>query len=360
MKDYFFMGGVTPQGFSTEIRNLANGSEYFTYILKGGPGTGKSSLMKKIAERFEETEDVTFYYCSSDPGSLDAVELHSSKILIVDGTPPHVFDAMYPGVYQKIINLGECWDEDSLRKNGEEIIRVTRLNKSLLSGVAYYNNALGIICSSTYNFADRILNRQMLEEEADSFCEKLFANRIKSRGKQNIRQLSVMTMNGYMTLTDTLDNYPEVFVLKDSLFAASDVYIDIVAKKALEYGCCVKLSPCLFFGQLVREHLLIDDIGTALVTSNPLTQIEEQMGTREDLSVFYDKEQLRLYDGIFKSNESIMKKIGETSRKTLAEAKRIHDELEKHYNSAMDFEALDQVYNGICEEISLRGTSNKI
>ena len=354
MREQFFMGGVTPDGFSTELKVLVSSSEYFTYILKGGPGTGKSTLMKKIADRFGDAEDVTLYYCSADPGSLDAVELHSSKTLIVDGTSPHVFEAMFPGVSQKVINLGAHWDENSLREHGDEIISVTRLNKSLLSGAAYYNNALGIICNSTYNFADRILNRQMLEEEVNSFCEKLFSHRIKSAGKQYIRQLSVMTMKGYMTLTDTLDNYPEVFVLNDSLFAASDVFIDIVAKKALEYGCHVKLSPCLLFGQLVSEHLLIEDTGTALVTSNPLTQLKEQRGTQKDLSVFYDKEQVRLYDSIFKSNESLMKKTVDTSREMLAEAKRVHDEMEKYYIDAMDHEALNRVYNGICEEIDLR------
>ena len=354
MREQFFMGGVTPEGFSTGLREYVNGSEYFTFILKGGPGTGKSVLMKKIAHRFQDAEDVTCYYCSSDPKSLDAIQLHSSKILIVDGTPPHAFDALFPGINQKIINLGDCWDENRLRKHGDEIISVTRLNKSLLSGAAYYNNALGIICNSTYEFANRILNRQMIEDEAEDLCEKLFAHRGKSRGKQDVRQLSVMTMNGYMTLTDTLGNYSDIFVLNDSLFAASDVFIDIVAKKALEYGCCVKLSPCLLFGQLVREHLLIEDTGTALVTSNPLTQLKEQRGTQKDLSVFYDKEQVRLYDSIFKSNESLMKKTVDTSREMLAEAKRVHDEMEKYYIDAMDHEALNRVYNGICEEIDLR------
>ena len=88
--------------------------------------------------------------------------------------------------------------------------------------------------------------------------------------------------------------------------------------------------------------------------SEDLTQLKEQRGTQKDLSVFYDKEQLLLYDEIFKSNESIMKKLEEASCGTLTKAKHIHDELEKYYISAMDLEALDRVYNGICEEIDLR------
>ena len=194
----------------------------------------------------------------------------------------------------------------------------------------------------------------MLEEEAEEFCEKLFAYRAKSRGKQDVRQLSVMTMNGYMTLTDTLDKYPDIFVLNDSLFAASDVFIDIVAKKALEYGCSIKVSPCLLFGKFVREHLLIDDISTALVTASPLTQLKIHGGTVMEFLDFYDKEQIRLYDSIFKSNESLMEKTGDTSREILAEAKCVHDEMEKYYIDAMDHEALDHISNSICEEISLK------
>ena len=67
---------------------------------------GKSTLMKKIAGQFEDTEDVTVFYCSSDPDSLDAVVLHSSKVVIVDGTARHVFDPKYPGIGETIINLG--------------------------------------------------------------------------------------------------------------------------------------------------------------------------------------------------------------------------------------------------------------
>ena len=49
-----------------------------------------------------------------------------------------------------------------------------------------------------------------------------------------------------------------------------------------------------------------------------------------------------------------MKKTVDTSREMLAEAKRVHDEMEKYYIDAMDHEALNRVYNGICEEIDLR------
>ena len=43
------------------------------FIIKGGPGTGKSTLMRKIEERYSNRFDTTIILCSSDPGSLDGV-----------------------------------------------------------------------------------------------------------------------------------------------------------------------------------------------------------------------------------------------------------------------------------------------
>lgn len=355
MRKKFFMGGVTPNGFSTELTEIVNSGEYFTYILKGGPGTGKSVLMKKVADIFGDTEDVTCYYCSSDPASLDAVQLHSSKTIIVDGTPPHVFEPKYPGVRQKVINLGQYWDEGNLGEHSEEIIRATRTNKLLLSGAAYYNNALGIICNSTYNVAEGFLNRQMLEDEAYRFCDKLYVHHKKNRGKQGIRQLSVMTKNGYMTLMDTIEQYSDMYVLNDRLFAASDVFINIVAEKALEYGFSVKVSPCLLFGNFVREHLLIDDIRTALVTSNPLTNIKNSRSADIDLSLFYVQEQMQPYEKLLKTNNRLIETIAGISQEMLEDAKCFHDEIEKYYIDAMDFTALDGVCDDICNDIHRRG-----
>ena len=44
------------------------------YLIKGGPGTGKSSLMRRVAGEAEKRGyGVEYYRCSSDPTSLDAI-----------------------------------------------------------------------------------------------------------------------------------------------------------------------------------------------------------------------------------------------------------------------------------------------
>ena len=49
------------------------------YIIKGGPGTGKSSFMRRVGQRaLGEGRGVEYYYCSSDTASLDGVVIDGS------------------------------------------------------------------------------------------------------------------------------------------------------------------------------------------------------------------------------------------------------------------------------------------
>ena len=50
----------------------------FLRVVKGGPGTGKSSFMRRIAEAAEAAGlGVEYIICSGDPDSLDAAFIHS-------------------------------------------------------------------------------------------------------------------------------------------------------------------------------------------------------------------------------------------------------------------------------------------
>lgn len=84
----FFLGANTSRGFCSFFDELQCNDNWQTYILKGGPGTGKSSGLKRIAKEVG-TAETEYIYCSSDPKSLDAVILHNKEVSIADGTSPH-------------------------------------------------------------------------------------------------------------------------------------------------------------------------------------------------------------------------------------------------------------------------------
>jgi hypothetical protein len=116
---HLFPGGNTSLGFFSYYDYILPQEEAaHIFILKGGPGTGKSTFMKKIAyEMTDRGYNVEFMHCSSDPNSLDGVVIPAARIAFIDGTSPHVVDPKNPGAVDEIIHLGDFWDENGVKEN---------------------------------------------------------------------------------------------------------------------------------------------------------------------------------------------------------------------------------------------------
>jgi len=106
-KDYFASAN-TGNGFVNCFDSI-DVEKGMQFILKGAPGCGKNTIMRKVASRYISMGgDIESFYCSSDPESLDGVRLIGSGISIVDGTAPHVIEAEFPGLTHKIVDLGKA------------------------------------------------------------------------------------------------------------------------------------------------------------------------------------------------------------------------------------------------------------
>lgn len=87
----YFLGANSPSGFySLYDQLIPPQSARAIYILKGGPGCGKSTLMRAVARQLEQAGAACEYIlCSGDPDSLDAVVAPQLGAALVDGTAPH-------------------------------------------------------------------------------------------------------------------------------------------------------------------------------------------------------------------------------------------------------------------------------
>jgi len=90
-KMQYFLGANSAQGFVSLYHELMDESRASAiYILKGGAGCGKSTLMKKVGEEMERQGfAVEYVLCSGDPDSLDGIVIPEKAVAIVDGTAPH-------------------------------------------------------------------------------------------------------------------------------------------------------------------------------------------------------------------------------------------------------------------------------
>ena len=69
----YFAASNSHKGFISYFNEIFRSSQIsHLYIIKGGPGTGKSRFIREIASDAEALGyDTEYYYCSSDQSSLD-------------------------------------------------------------------------------------------------------------------------------------------------------------------------------------------------------------------------------------------------------------------------------------------------
>lgn len=86
-----FFGAGTPDGAVDYIACLTADVPH-RYFLKGRPGTGKSTLLGKIAQAAQRAGwAVEVYHCSFDTNSLDMVVIRERGLCIFDSTAPHEY-----------------------------------------------------------------------------------------------------------------------------------------------------------------------------------------------------------------------------------------------------------------------------
>lgn len=84
-----FLGAATAFGAVDYIEDLTSDVEK-RYFVKGRPGTGKSTFLKKIInEASSRGFDVERYHCAFDPNSLDMLIIRGLKVAVFDSTAPH-------------------------------------------------------------------------------------------------------------------------------------------------------------------------------------------------------------------------------------------------------------------------------
>ncbi len=101
------------------------------YVLKGGAGCGKSTLMRRVAARLEEAgRDVEYILCSGDPGSLDGIRIPGKGAALMDGTAPHVVEPAFVGATGHYLDLGDGYDRAALFPQRAEIVRLAQAYKA--------------------------------------------------------------------------------------------------------------------------------------------------------------------------------------------------------------------------------------
>lgn len=353
MNEAYFLGSSGKNGFFSCFSQLAPKIEgQYTYIIKGGPGTGKSSLMKKIAAEMEKRDiECERIYCSSDPNSLDGVIFPSLRVSICDGTSPHTLDPDYPGATGEIINLGECWNKEKLLGRKDEIISLTDKNKACHARSRRFIESAFSIYADGEKICLDCLDENRLMRYASRVSSRYFKKPSGKIGIEKKRLFDAVTPKGYYFLNETANLLcDEKIVFEDDFGVAASKLIGEIRSYALASGFSVISSPSINREKAIR-HIIIKELSLGFFTADKLCSLNITPTKTVSLRRFYSLSEISAH----KSRLTFAKKAANELMKeaicSLKIAKGIHDELEKCYIDAMNFEKLNSIADSLTERI---------
>lgn len=343
----YFLAANSAEGFVSHFGDCYNPFDNWkAYIIKGGPGTGKSSFMRYIAKKGEEKGLIVEYFpCSSDPSSLDAVAFPETKTVIMDGTDPHIVNPKFIGICENLLDIGVFWDENKLTQNAEKIIDLTLKNKSSHKKASNYIKTAGNLIrwdfETAVDFSDC--------EKIDSFTEKLIKKHIpkgEDKGYEWIRFLGGITPDGIVSFRGT--EYKNIEIIEDKYGAVSSRIFRKIRDYSLNNGYEIITIKNPFLPSLIIDGIIIPKLSVAFFREYKFMKMN--LDIRRIRYQRFLKKNLDIKGSTFKFNQKITDSLLSKAVESLNYAKSVHDELEKCYIGAMDFDALSRFAEEFAEK----------
>lgn len=351
----FFFGVNNAEKYCSLYRNAYDPRDMGNHIiLKGGPGTGKSTLMKKVARRLEEKGlFVERGYCSADPSSLDIVVAPEINFSILDGTAPHNIDPIYPGVSERIIDLGVAWDTDYLKKHKDEIKTLTEENKNLHNKAAAFLNVATRIDGQNLILASNYIDKEKLHRYILRLKNRIIPEQGgNSRGREHKRFLSGVTPEGVVVNYDTVVALSErIITIEDEYGAVSPFIAECIGEFALSYGYDVYKCYCPLYPRSKVEHIIIPQLKTTIFTENSYHQSIDDEGKKVHASRFFNKEGISSVREKLIFGKKAKKELIDEAVRKMSLALDNHNRLEEYYIKATDFERIDIMSKSILSKL---------
>lgn len=360
MKNEFFAAVNSYEGFKSYYHEIF-GDLNRLYIIKGGPGTGKSTLMRKVADEAESHGyNVELFYCSSDPTSLDGVIITSLGIGIVDGTAPHLMDAALPGARDEIVNLCDFWKSEKLRGARADIELLNMRKSAGYSTVFSYLAAIGNInrdknsalaaaidCEKIDNFVGRFVRTNTSSKKSENISGEI-------NSCSEIRVIEAFGMFGKKYLTSFEEASDKHYFISDRCGIAP-ILLRNISKKLSEIGCRTVIG----IGAPDNEicGLLLPDKSVSITVLRPENESFANSDKSETVPRVISTERF-IHKDIFKAlrprikrSEKYTEILMQETETAFTEIRTNHFAIEDIYKSAMDFRKEDEYTKKLLKKI---------
>jgi len=351
---HMFAGNNTSRGFYSYFDYILPQDEAGRiFIIKGGPGVGKSTFMKHMAKEFaNKGYALEFIHCSSDPESLDALVVPALKVAIIDGTSPHIIDPKTPGAIDEIVNFGDYWDEAGISKSKNEILKENAYIGRLFKRAYRYLAAAAIIQSDNAEIAKLAVDRQRVLEEAENIIERFFSGEKAAKTRGSVRKLfaTAITPQGLKGYTSSLFDTKHLIVLKGDSGTGTEDLLERVKEAALLLGYHVEAFYCALLPEKL-EHIIIPGKELSITTSNKYHPVVSAGRQVIDLNEYLDQHVMKENKDEYEYNRLEFEGLLNRAIMTIEHAKRVHDHMEDYYKPHMNFDLVEDLKNKVLAKI---------
>ncbi len=331
----YFAAANSYRGFVSLFGEIFNSRLFkHIYVIKGGPGTGKSSMMRELLELFSNKDYKTeAIYCSSDPSSLDGIIIskNENRIALLDGTAPHERDAVIPGAIDEIINLGDGFDKHRLSCSREEILDLAEKKKDAYNKAYSFLEVAGNVWRQiytvfrgniSYSVAESIANRLSSLCATDSVItpERIFSSAFNKVGLSKID-----IYKG--------DNIKKIKISGDGV--SEHIVLGILNKILKKKGSVTTLCP----------SPLDNSIYEKIITRDVIFEIDNQGADVDTKTIVQKQSDIQLELAHLHTRLLIL------SQRAFKEASDYHFKLEDIYKNSVDFENNNRIAKRLSGEI---------
>jgi hypothetical protein len=294
--------------------------------------------------------DIEFWVSAVDPVTPDGVHIPQLDAAVINGSLTQPIDPKYPGIRDKIINLGEYWNQSIIEQQYQEIIaQVDKTDK-------YYAQAANALKEASYAKEEvRKAHSANLDlKKLEQLTRKLSNEIMENRPGEKHYFAGVITEDGLVDYINELStDCKKRYIFKGPSGSGKSTIICELAREAQQKGYFLEYYHCgLEVDYLVM--VVIRNLQLALIEGGHAEIVLKQGDTVVDMTQCLDScecdnnaiessEAYRRFESLLLQAQQELKNANQSTR-----------EVKKIYTSAMDFERLDYKRKEVADEILKR------
>jgi len=338
----YFLGANSAQGFYSLYDGFVQPEAGdFLWVIKGGPGCGKSTFMKKIGSAAENAGlSVEYILCSGDPESLDGIYIRELSTAYVDGTSPHIMDCSLPGGGGLYLDLGAFYHPDPLLKRRQELADLFSAYKQQYNRA--YELLRGVLSVSPERIPGLVTaeTKAQTEKRAESMARRYIP--VGNGYREKRRFLSAYSCAGICQLWESVESQCSQIVTLDDELGLADSFLQTIRTICLLKEQPVVLCPSPLHPQRL-EAVLVPEAALAFVAVSRRKPWQGSVWRHLRLDAMADPQAVRSLREEYKAAQRIQDELIDLACHSLHKAKAFHDDLEAVYHPYVDFEGQNEL-----------------